>query len=301
MRRHVLVFALLIAAAGCSGRDEARDAGDPARSMVRVDVSYTHLAGAPLTEARFDAQAHFVRYRSFDPAGVPTILGFTDFDSIPLGTCRASDGTADLDSALSQDGLASGMPAEVSLLDAGPIEVRGPIDRAVLMPAHYPELVPFVSGVAYGADENSAVTLGLGQSYQVSGDGGEEVGPFVASVTAPRAFPILQLDPLHRGADLDVRWATVTPSAADDSAEPLLLAVKWATRTGSRAVRCRVADDGEVAVPASAFDTLPPPAALTSATVTAIRLTRGVLAAPGVGAGELTIQLRDVAPLQVAP
>jgi hypothetical protein len=295
MFRHGLLFVLL-AAAGCNGRDGVRDAGESAHSLVRVEVAYARALNGG--DATFDAQAHFVRYRSFDPAGVPTILGIADYDSIPLDTCRVSDGQTELDEALAATALpgTSTVPAEVSLLDAGRIEVRGPVDRAVLRPRHYPELVPFVAGVVYenNADVNP-VTLGLGQPYQVTGDGGEEVGPFTASAVAPRAFPQLVLEPLRRAggiaSDLEVRWSA-------EGSEPLRLEVKWSSRVGARSVRCRVRDDGEFAVPHEAFDSLPAQAA---ASVSASRVARGWFLAPGAGRGELVLELRDVAPLQVTP
>jgi hypothetical protein len=292
MRRVSLAVFALVCAAGCSGRDVTRDLGDPSRSLVRIDLSYTRALG--VADLKFDAQAHFVRYRAFDSQSVPTILGFADYDAIPLDSCRLSDGTAALDEALAADPV-NGVPAEVALLDAGRIDVRGPIDRSSLRAQHYPELVPFVSGVVYGPDAARPLTLGAGQAYQVSGQGGEEVGPFEASVTAPRSFPSLTLDPLRRGAgDLFVRWA---PSDVD--VEPLLLEVKWSSRAGTRTVRCRVTDDGEFAVPRAAFDALP--AGVSSATVTAARVARAPFAAGDAGRGELTLELRDVAPLQVSP
>ena len=79
---------LLFGAAGCTGRDGVRDAGDAVRGLVRVDLSYTRASGAAAVEPRFDAQARFVRYRSFDAASVPTILGFADFDGVPLDGCK---------------------------------------------------------------------------------------------------------------------------------------------------------------------------------------------------------------------
>jgi hypothetical protein len=291
-----IVFALVFAAVGCSDRDGSRDAGDSARGLVRVELAYTHTTGTPATEVRFDGQARFVRYRAFDPAGVPTILGFTDLDSLPIDSCRVADGTAELDEALAGDNV---LPAaEVSLLDAGRLELRGPVDRAAMMPHHYPELVPFVSGVVYGGDELTPVSLALGQSYQVSSEGGSEVGPFSAMVTAPRAFPTLTVEPLRRGSDFELRWASEPPGG---SAEPLLLEVKWTSRAGTRSVRCRVRDDGTFSIPHESFDALPATAALTSFTATATRVARASLAAPGVGRGELTVALKDAAALQVAP
>jgi hypothetical protein len=285
-------------AAGCTGRDGVRDAGESVRGLVRVDLSYTHASGTAISDARFDAQARFVRYRAFDTASVPTILGFADFDGVPLDGCKVSDGTAELDSALSADAVTP--TAEVSLLDAGNLELRGPPvngDSTALTPRHYPELVPFVSGVVYGGDELRPVALALGQPYQVAGDGGNEVGPFTATVTAPRSFPSLNVDTLHRGSDLDVRWST----DAAPTNEALVLEARWSSRAGTHTVRCRVRDDGSFSIPHDAFAELPPTAALSSATVTATRLLRAPFFAPGAGRGELTLALKDVAALQVNP
>jgi hypothetical protein len=294
MKRFGSIALALVFAAGCTGRDATRDAGDAVRGLVRVDLSYTRVAGNNTVDPRFDGQARFVRYRSFDTASVPTILGFAEFDGVPLDGCRVSDGTAALDSALAADTVAP--TAEVALLDAGHLELRGPIDRAAFTARHYPELVPFVSGVVYGSDETSPVALGVGQPYQLSGEGGNEVGPFNATVTAPRSFPTLQVEPLHRGSDLDVRWSVDAAPATDS---PLLLEVRWSSRGGMRNVRCRVRDDGSFSIPHDAFAELPATATLSSATVTASRVARAPFFAPGAGRGELTLALKDVAALQV--
>ena len=58
-----LAFVPLLVGAGCTGRDGVHDAGDAVRGLVRVDLSYTHVAGSTAADARFDAQARFVRYR----------------------------------------------------------------------------------------------------------------------------------------------------------------------------------------------------------------------------------------------
>src|SRR5262249_42927825 len=118
-------------------------------------------------------------------------------------------------------------------------------------------------------------------------------------VVAPRSFPVLSVDPLHRGSDLDVRWST-EPSP---SAEPLVLEARWTGRAGAgtRTVRCRVRDDGSFSIPHDAFADLPATAALSTATVTATRLSRVAFFAPGAGRGELTLALKDVAALQVTP
>lgn len=295
MRRFGPIALAVVFAAGCTGRDGVHDAGEAVRGLVRIDLSYTHAAGTAVTDARFDAAARFVRYRAFDAASVPTILGFADFDGVPLDGCKVSDGTAELDSALAADTVTP--TAEVALLDAGNLELRGPIDRAAITPRHYPELVPFVSGVVYGGDELRPVALALGQPYQVTGEGGNEVGPFNATVAAPRSFPTLNVDTLRRGSDLDVRWSTETLPTN----EALVLEARWSSRAGTRTVRCRVRDDGAFSIPHDAFADLPATTTISSATVTATRLSRAPFFAPGAGRGELTLALKDVAALQVNP
>ena len=46
MRRFGSIALALVFAAGCTGRDGVHDAGDAVRGLVRVDLSYTHVAGA---------------------------------------------------------------------------------------------------------------------------------------------------------------------------------------------------------------------------------------------------------------
>ena len=213
MRRFGPIALAVVFAAGCSGRDGVRDAGDAVRGLVRVDLSYTHTAGMLPGDARFDAQARFVRYRSFDADSVPTILGFADFDGVPLDGCRVFDGTAELDSALAADSVAP--TAEVALLDAGNLELRGPIDRAALTRrAIIPSWCRSSAASSTAATSCARSRSALGQPYQVTGEGGNEVGPFSAAVTAPRSFPSLTVDALRRGSDLDVRWSTEGSAAA---------------------------------------------------------------------------------------
>jgi hypothetical protein len=83
--------------------------------------------------------------------------------------------------------------------------------------------------------------------------------------------------------------------------EPLVLEARWSARGGTHAVRCRVRDDGAFSIPHDAFADLPATAALSSATVTATRVSRAPFFAPGAGRGELTLALKDVAALQVGP
>jgi hypothetical protein len=167
------------------------------------------------------------------------------------------------------------------------------------MPTHVPDLVPFVSGVVYGGPDEGAPTppLQLGQPYTVSGSGTDEIGPIQASVTAPRTWPTIAVAPtVRRGADLEVRWSPEpSPSTAPSTTEAHL-EVRWATAGGSRAVRCRTTDDGVHVVPPALLGAV---RAGTSLQIAISRVARSPLVAPGLGRGELVLQLRDVATTQV--
>ena len=80
-----------------------------------------------------------------------------------------------------------------------------------------------------------------------------------------------------------------------------MLEVRWSSHAVTRTVRCRVRDDGAFSIPHDAFADLPPTTAQATATVTATRFARAPFFAPGAGRGELTLALKDVAALQVAP
>ena len=229
------------------------------RGLVRVDLSYTARSGRRRhATPRFDAQARFVRYRSFDAASVPTILGFADFDE------RAA---RRLQGVRRHRRARLGARRRYRGADGGGGAARRRQPRAArsaqiaprIMPRHYPELVPFVSGVVYGGDELTPVALGLGQPYS-GGRRRRQRGRPVhrRRSSAPRSFPSLTVDPLHRGSDLDVRWATESAAGA----EPLVLEARWSSRGGTHTVRCRVRDDGAFAIPHDAFADLPATTAL---------------------------------------
>ena len=273
--------------AGCSVADPSLDAGEPAieHTLAEVALIFTRAqdeSGA----ARFDAEGHFVRYHAADSSRVATVLGLSDDESMPLDSCRLVDGAQEIDRALAASNDV------VELLDAGRLLVKGPLDATMLQPRHYPELTPYVTGVVYGLEEAPSLALEPGALYEVAGEGGEEVGPFVARVGAPRAFPSLEFAPIHRGGDLDLRW-----SDAGDAADALLVTVAWSSRSGAREVRCRVRDNGAFRV-SHEFLAIPAPP-LFSAEVTVTRVRRAAMTATGAGQGALSLGLREVIPLSV--
>lgn len=279
---------LLVAAAGCS-HSEGPDAHGPPESQaaVRLALTFTRFA----REVRFEGQGHFARYAVIDADRVPTILGIADDEQTPLDSCRVVDSAEELDRALTS----VDPTAEVQLLDAGRVTVKGPVDDIALVAKHYPELTPYVAGVVYGSEEALPLTFEPGAVYEVVGAGGEEIGPFEAQVQAPRAFPSLDVPIYRRGSDLDLRW-----SEAGEVSDPMLITISWSSREGAREVRCRVRDDGSFIVAHELLAAMPPANRMALAEVSAVRTRRVPLAAPGASRGWLLLGLREVSPLSIS-
>lgn len=333
-----LTFAAAASGAGCGFQDAgAQDAGGRSASLVEVAVTFTQRArvaggatGAAATTAttattataataatadrsvELAAQGHFARFRADELDRTATLLGLPQAGAIPLDGCVLVDVGEELDRAF-RGGAST--PADVQLLDAGRLLVKGPLDATQLARRRYPELTPEVSGVVYSAADAARLSLEPGAPYAVVGEGGGEVGPFVAQAQAPRAFPVLVGPELRRGSDLVLRWAE-----AGEATDPLLISIAWSSRAGARELRCRVVDDGQFVVPQALVASLPHAGSAASqgspgsaasggsagsagsaAEVVVTRRRHARFVATGVGMGDVIIGLRDVAPLLEAP
>lgn len=280
--------ALAVVPSACTPRGEVVDAAEPERRAAQLSLTFTRIAGGE--GLRFEGQGHFARYAASDAKHLPAILGLPEDDQIPLDTCRSIDQAAALDRALS----AARSTLPVRLLDAGRIQIRGPHDVAALSSRHYPELTPYVGGVVYGNEDALPVALEPGAAYEVSAEGGEEVGPLTAQVVAPREFPTLDVPVFFRDGDLKLRWRE-----AGEPSGPLVLSVSWSERGAAREVRCRVRDDGSFTIGRELLAALPPASRLLSAEVAALRTRTAPISTPGIDRGELRVGLRDVVPLPV--
>ncbi len=288
-------------------------------SLVQLELTYTRdrlPAGTPGAPERLEAEAHFVRYRAtdrtFDKARVAGLLGLGGDADLPLDSCRVDDGAPP----------AAAGALEVALLDAGVLTVRsgraagdlaagGLVTgglatgagestvavEAVLEPHHYPELLPFVSGVVYGLEAEPSHEIVPASRIEIEAGGGEDVGPFIAATSLPRAFPNLSV--VRDGAgNLELRWAVLSDA---NRSSPMSIELRWAGAKPG-VLRCRATDDGRFAVARSLTEGLD--AAISagqSAQASVSRDERSSLEAPGAGRGELIVTLRDVATLSSQP
>ena len=255
-----------------------------------------HAAPGAL-EARFDAQAHFVRYRAFDSGQRADHPRACRLRSSSARRLQVSDGTrrarrgADHRKANGADRRSGAArrraprsaravdrpPSAASLSRAGAVRVRRRLRRR---------------RAARSRCSSGSPTRSRAKAARKS-------GPFAATVTAPRAFPALSRWGRCRAragdSDFDVRWADGGDGGAAPARGEVVLARRRAYGALPRARRRRLHPAARrLRRAARAGD-------VSSATLTATRLSRSALFAPGAGSGELTLALKDVAALQVAP
>lgn len=289
MRFPACHIALVLMLGGCAAPDGVPDAGQRVASLARVDLGFTRDARG----IHFGAQAYFARFRAGEDTRAATLLGLGHDERLSLDSCVLVDGAAELDRAF------SGGSADIELLDAGQLTVRGPGQATLLGRRRYPDLTPEVTGVVYSTAEGTAPLLEPGAVYELTGDGGEEIGPFQVLLSSPRAFPALEGARLRNSGDIELRWTAASPGG-EKTAENVFITVSWVLRTGAREVHCRVRDTGSFIIPPSHLTSLPTDEeALAQVEVMAARLRQSGFTAPGVGPGPglATLTLRDVIPL----
>jgi hypothetical protein len=203
----------------------------------------------------------------------------------PLGRCALVDQEADL-----EDALAAAPPdAVVQMLDAGEILVRLAGQSVKLSPRYVPDVLPFVSGVAYDSDAPAAAPLepAFREEALVTAFGGEEVGPFTATVEVP-AVPHITALSRDEGRGLDVTW-----TRAGGSADGITVTLQ---RESGPSLRCAVGDTGFLVIPPVELNRFLD-AGRGEVTVAVERARHGRFAAKGLASGELVVTMREVAAL----
>jgi hypothetical protein len=267
----------------CGGGGELRDASLQGGSYARIAVTYVHRHDDPPGRVQLAAEAQFVRYRNAEADGIEALLGAGPSE-LRRGECRVVDRRARSGAAFSSDGP----EAEVALLDAGDLLLRGPTGQSSLQARRYPDLVPVVAGVYY-AETEPPLELEYGPSgeVQVVGVGGAEVGPFAAAVPLPVEVP--QCTVAWVGTGIELRW---TPGGEP---EGLRLDVRDARGDGARTVSCVATDDGGFTIPATLVSSL----GAREVRVSAERWRRQPFSGAGVAGGEVVVALRDVSEITV--
>lgn len=272
-----VVCALLCAA--CTGATDVRPVPDAGgRSYARLTVVATGTSVA--------VTGRLLRYKNLDADSAQILAGAPPYEGALPGACMLIDEETLLDLAIS----GTSPDASVRLLDAGEVLVRAAGHAVRLPPRYVPELLPFVSGVAYTAETGADTAADpVPTEVLVSAFGGEDVGAFSAAAELPPTPRITSVGEPARGSSLDLAWEGRGSGTVD-------LVV---TRDAGRSVRCRVADNGRFSVPARALGPLWDAGRSDVATVSVERSLRTPFSAPGLDGGDVVVVARDAATVRV--
>lgn len=303
-----LVAALaMVAVAGCSGEEPRGDPSHPsAHSFGLMSVTYTHdwqADGIAERNLELTTTAQFVRYSALERAQVARLLALPldpDADLPERDTCKLYDLTVDLGE---QGGLEQSETATVDLLEAGDLTVETSGNTLKLEPRHFPGLLPFISGVAYGeAQNNHAAKSGR---VHVSASGGDAVGAFrvdAASPQLPRIGELAGQRPTHEPTlaseqRLNLDWAKAGDTRLDEDVLYIEARVPSATKR-DLVLRCSPHDDGTFTIGRADLSNL-----IRNKrgrlVIELVRLRRTFFAARGLDSGELRIAVRDRTSLEL--
>jgi len=213
-----LLLTALIALCACGREADEIAPGGPAGAGGEVEgtlglFTLLHDAEAEARPPAVSVSGQFLHYRNVSrPLAVraldPTV-GALEWAGA-RDQCRIEE---------SADERVRGIDAEpldyrIDLLDAGTLVSATASVRVVMPPRHFPEILPELSGVVYGAAEDQALPFSPETEYVLSGGGGDEVGPFRVELPAPRDLDPgdLVLLPLADGG-LEVQWGDGDPDA----------------------------------------------------------------------------------------
>jgi hypothetical protein len=261
----LLVVALVapLAAACAGGPDLSPDAQGAQAGAARVQLIVTRTLPSS-ADVRVDADARFVRYSGVGADSAQTLAGIVSPDAIALGTCGVLDPGQAVDSALSNQPSSQ---IDLRLVDAGALRLQiGDGLSLQLLPERAPDILPFLSGVQYGASEVTQAPVLDGADVRFAAAGGDAVddlGAFGTVATFPSEVRIAQvagMDPNAgpvvvslRTPPVNVRWLPDPAPGPDDA-----VYVELRTLADSAAsFACHVADEGSVDIPITAAQSLP--------------------------------------------
>jgi hypothetical protein len=228
----------------CGQPEPAREV-DPSTGRAALGTAPMHTARVWVvsqTETSTQAGASFLRSRHPDTPSLRQVIDGLPLlaNEVALDSCQAVDLPRTL-STLFESAAASN--ASAVLLDAGDLTLwaLGPRPSGggaptTLRPGPFPDLLPFLGGVAYtGA---LAPPLADAASVLVTSSGTEDVAPFSVRAPWPRP-PQAAVQPSAGDTTWSLRWAPGGPG------EPTELLITVIGADGLPRQRCRARDDGE--------------------------------------------------------
>lgn len=310
--RHLVPVAAVLAALGTVAcQDPGPDAGEPelgAGAAVEVDrLARVHVIAQPRgdelgIEARLSVEGRFAEFSGMDPASaaVRADLAPLPADQLREGQCAAlssfggtlsgAAGPADEAPELDPDA-----DPELLMLDAGDMRITLGNEEVVVPLALVPDLVPWVSGVEYDLYDDRLPALGLAPDgmtpVTVALDGAPDgsLPRFEARLGLPAVFELL---PAIEDGDESALWLEWKPPEAAGATIAVELHAYQDGDPSGATITCVLADSGAARLETADLSAL----GLGEGDlvrVTARRISREMIEAPGFGPVEVVAELRD--------
>lgn len=284
----------LAAATGCTATvvEASADGGPPTTTQALVVFQRAEREGKA---ARTSISAKFFRAPvAADPDTLESVIG-SDLELPAPGECLV---VHEADVAVDEPSV-----GPVALFDAGDITVRTGAGSIPLAARAFPDVGDRVSGVFYTSPDTDGDLPAPG-TYILEGSGSSVVDRFSLETEAPGVpagvlvggQPLAEGVELHEGEPVEVAWSLSVGSAASTD----LAYVEIVSESGVMA-RCAFEDRGRGVLPGSllrgsAFGPLP-----VGATLAVHRVRQGVLALPGVDAGDVRFDMSVAAAVTLRP
>ncbi len=278
--------------------------GDDA--SVEMDrVARVHVIAQPRgdelgIEARLSVEGRFAEFTGMDPASaaVRADLAPLPIDQLREGQCAALSsfgGTLSGPGADEVPELDPEADPELLMLDAGDMRVTLGNEEVVVPLALVPDLVPWVSGVEYDLYDDRLPPLGKAPDGQtpigIALDGAPDgsLPRFDARLSLP---PIFELLPAVEDGDESALWLEWKPPESPGATIAIELRAYEDGEPSGGTVTCVLADNGTARLETADLSAL----GLGEGElvrVTARRMSREVVDAPGFGPVEVVAELRD--------
>lgn len=303
------VAAVLAALGTVACQDPGPVAGEPelgTDATVEVDrVARVHVIAQPRgdelgIEARLSVEGRFAEFHGMDPASaaVRADLAPLPIDQLREGQCAALSSFGGTLAGAHDTGAPDLDPEadpELLMLDAGDMRVSLGSEELVVPLALVPDLVPWVSGVEYDLYDDRLPTLGLAPDgmtpVTVNLDGAPDgsLPRFEARLGLPAVFELL---PAIEDGDESALWLEWKPPEAAGATIVVELRAYQDGEASGGTVTCVLSDSGTARLETADLSAL----GLGEGDlvrVTARRMSREVVEAPGFGPVEVVAELRD--------
>ncbi|MCP4603082.1 MAG: hypothetical protein GY847_21630 [Proteobacteria bacterium] len=269
------------------------------------DPNRTKLPSPPMMISRGNITASLNRYietssnSPFEQFGFMGMFARYDVDKTATANILLNDRAAEIDLALDTCTMPSPVLHEthlheprgktaIELLDVGDLTVSFNRLSKPVPTRTFPDLLKFIVGVIYSADETQGVLFRPGETYALRATGTDEVAPFQVILDAPEDLgdvkvegvtPGEQVPFIRRDEEVELIWE------GDGYGDEVIATLNWTSMGAPWSMTCRMRDDGLFVVPSVFTAGLPDPLTCSDHELTLSRIRQVAFRTDGLSSG----------------